>query len=47
MTDYEMMQLLHDIRKRQSWWRDLTSNIAGNAIFDGFVWLGSKLLKKL
>ena len=43
----EIMRKLESIRKSQSWWLDLGSNIAGNAIFDGFVWIGSKILKRL
>jgi len=49
MTDEErtMLYLLRDIRRRQSWWYDLSSNIAGNAIFDGAVWLLSRLIRKI
>ena len=38
---------LDEIGRKQSWWLDLTSNLAGNALFDGAIWLGSKLIKKL
>ena len=38
---------LDEIGRKQSWWLDLTSNLAGNALFDGAIWLGSKLFKKL
>lgn len=37
---------LEEIRKSQSWWLDFSSNIAGNAVFDGAVWLVSKLIRK-
>lgn len=33
------------IRRNQSWWLDLSSNVAGNALFDGAVWLIKKLSK--
>lgn len=32
---------------RQTWFADLTSNIAGNAIYDGAVWLISRLVRRL
>lgn len=38
---------LDSIRRRQSWWLDLSSNVAGNAIFEGAVYLFSKLLKRM
>lgn len=52
MTDKELMQLrmLAEINRkvsRQTWWSDFSSNIAGNAVFDGLVWLASRLIKKL
>ena len=37
---------LESIKKAQSWWLDLGSNVAGNAIFDGAVYLFSKLMKR-
>ena len=40
-------QDLNEIKKGQSWWLDLSSNVVGNAIFDGFVWAISKLAKKI
>ena len=43
----EIRKELESIKKGQSWWYDLSSNIAGNAIFDGLVWLGSKLIKRV
>ena len=43
----EIMRKLESIRKSQSWWLDLGSNIAGNAIFDGFVFVCSKLFRRL
>lgn len=36
---------LADIKKGQSWWLDLSSNVVGNAAWDGLVWLGTKLFK--
>lgn len=31
----------------QTWLSDFSSNIAGNALWDGLVWIGSKLFRKL
>ena len=52
MTQKELMQLrlLQEIDRkvsRQTWLSDFTSNLAGNAVFDGVVWLASKLIRKL
>ena len=32
---------------RQTWLSDFSSNIAGNAVWDGLVWLASRLIRKL
>lgn len=32
---------------KQTWLSDFSSNIAGNALWDSLVWLGSKLIRKL
>ena len=43
-------QQLADISKKvnsQSWLSDFSSNIAGNAVWDGLVWIASRLIKKL
>ena len=45
--DWMILHELEEIKRKQSWWLDLSSNVAGNAIFDGAVWLLSRLLKKL
>jgi hypothetical protein len=45
--DWLLLQELREIKRRQSWWLDLSSNIAGNAVFEGAVWIVSKLLRKL
>ena len=45
--DWLILQELDDIKRRQSWWLDFSSNVAGNAVFDGAVWLISELIKKL
>ena len=52
MTDKELMELrmLQEIDRKVSrshWLSDFSSNIAGNAIWDGAVWLLSRLIKKL
>ena len=36
---------LHDIRRRQSWWLDFGANVAGNAAYDGALWLLRRLLR--
>ena len=38
---------LDDIHRSQSWFYDLSSNIVGNAFWDGTVFLVSKLLRKI
>ena len=48
----EIMQALQAIsdkaeRNKPSWLSDFSANIAGNAVFDGAVWLLSRLIKKL
>ena len=48
----EIMQALQSIRKEvdtnhHSWLSDFGANIAGNAVFDGAVWLLSRLIKRL
>lgn len=45
--DWMILHELSEIKRRQSWLIDLSSNIAGNAIFDGAVWLFSKLIRRL
>ena len=51
--DYtEIMQAIEELKQKadsnhHSWLSDFGANVAGNAVFDGAVWLGSKLLKKL
>lgn len=49
MNEWDLLILreLDEIKRRQSWWLDLSSNVAGNAIFDGAIWLFNRLLKKL
>lgn len=38
---------IHAKVSRQTWLSDFSSNLAGNAVWDGLVWLGSRLLRKL
>ena len=38
---------LDRIHKSQSWISDFGANIAGNAVFDGLVWIASHLFRKL
>ena len=48
----EIMKSLEDISKKadnnhHSWLSDFGANIAGNAVFDGAIWIFSKVFKKL
>lgn len=48
--DRELLEIKSDLDKikRQGLFsRDFASNVAGNAVFDGFVWIVSKLIKRL
>ena len=37
---------IHDLRKhQQTFLEDFASNVAGNALWSGITWMGSKLLK--
>ena len=52
MTNEEKMllQVLRNqerIKRNQSWWLDLSSNVAGNAIFEGAIWIAKRLLRRL
>lgn len=38
---------LDDIHRSQSWVNDFGANLAGNAVWDGLVWIGSRLFRKL
>jgi len=44
--DREVMNKLDEIKRGQSFGRDFASNIAGNAVFDGAVWILRKLMKR-
>lgn len=41
----DVMTKLDDIKNQGSFKRDFASNIAGNTVFDGAVFLAAKLLK--
>ena len=43
----EIRRALEEIRKRQSWVLDFSSNVAGNAVWDGFVWLVKYIIRKV
>jgi hypothetical protein len=52
MTDEELKQLilLREINRKvssQTWWSDLGSNLVGNAIWDGLLFIGTKIFRKL
>lgn len=38
---------MDEISNKMSWLSDFSSNIAGNAVWDGLVWLGRSLFKRL
>ena len=38
---------IHEKVSNQTWLSDFSSNIAGNAVWDGLIWLGSRLFRKL
>ena len=40
-------QKIEEIKRKQSWLSDFSSNIAGNAVWDGILWIGGKLLRRL
>ena len=43
----EIKSDLEKIKRQGSFGRDFASNIAGNAVFDGFVWVVSRLIKRM
>ena len=43
----EIKQALDEIRKRQSWVYDFSSNVVGNAVWDSLVWLVKSIIKKV
>ena len=48
----EIMSALNEIKQKtvsnhHSWLSDFGANVAGNAVFDGAVWLLSKLVRRL
>ena len=52
MTEQELVQLmmLKEIDRkvsRQTWLRDFSSNIAGNAVWQGAMWVLARLVRKL
>lgn len=51
MTEKELIQMrmLQEINRKVShrWLSDLSSNLAGNALWDGAVWIVSRLIRKL
>lgn len=38
---------IHQKVSKQTWLSDFSSNVAGNAVWDGLVWIGSRILRKL
>lgn len=38
---------IHDKVSKQTWLSDFSSNIAGNAVWGGAVWVASQLLRRL
>ena len=48
----EIMAALQDIKQKadrnhHSFLSDFGANVAGNAVWDGLIWLGGKILRKL
>lgn len=42
----EMDEIRENV-SRQTWVSDFSSNLVGNAVWDGLIWLGSRLFRKL
>lgn len=38
---------IHRKVARQTWLSDFSSNIAGNAVWDGLIWIGRALIRRL
>lgn len=38
---------IHKKVAKQTWLSDFSSNLAGNAVWDGLIWIGSRLFRKL
>ena len=47
LEELRLLQEIHHKVSRQTWLSDFSSNIAGNAVWDGLVWLGRRLLTRL
>lgn len=55
-SNQDILEILHKQSKdiedigqavsQRTWLTDFTSNIAGNAVWDGLLWIGSRLLRK-
>ena len=44
--DREVMSLLEEIKKRQSFGLDVGANVVGNFATDGLIWIVKRLLKR-
>ena len=38
-------ETLEKIRQQGNFWRDFASNVAGNAVYDGVLWVASRISK--
>ena len=47
LMELHMLQEINRKLSRRGWLSDFSSNIAGNAVWDGLLWVASKLIRKL
>lgn len=45
--DLMILRELREIRRRQSWWLDLSSNVVGNVLYEGAAYLLKGLIRRL
>lgn len=45
--DLMILRELREIRRRQSWWLDLSSNVVGNVLYEGVAYLLKGLIRRL
>ena len=47
LMQYRMLEEINRKLSRKGWWWDFSSNLAGNAAWDGILLLASKFIRKL
>lgn len=47
LMQYRMLQEINRKLSHRGWLSDFSSNIAGNAVWDGLLWVASKIIRKL